>query len=367
MNYTIKEISDEQGWGDFILLPYTIYKNDPSWIAPQTTEIRRVLDVKKNPYFKDGILKLFVCYHNGLPVSRTIMVINHAHWAKFKRKSAFFGFLESVNDSAAIECLFRKVESECRLLGAEYLEGPFNPGHYSELGILTNNFDVPPAFFETYNPPYYVQLLTSTGFSELIRFHTMKNDNMPDTLSKIHWKKERLPAHITVRKFNLLRINRELELMREINNDAFDGNWYFLPLSSAEYRFSARFLFLVTSPGLILFAEYKGKPVGVLQCAINFNSLIKSYDGKIRVWHLPAILLKRRKLKELTIFTVGIKKSYQNTGVSAALITSALEILKRYTSVSTTWISDENKAIMHIAELFGMKPSKYFSIYSKSL
>jgi ribosomal protein S18 acetylase RimI-like enzyme len=367
MNYTVKEITDEEGWSDFMLLPYTIYKNDPNWIAPQASEARRILDAQKNPYFRDGILKLFVCYHDNHPVCRTAMVTNHAHWVKFKRKSAFFGFLESVNDIKAIDFLFRRVESECRLLGAEYLEGPLNPSHYSELGILTDNFDVPPVFFETYNPPYYPNLLAGTGFRELIRFHTRKNDDMPATLSNIHPERERLPTDIKVRKFNLLRMKRELDLMREINNDAFDGNWYFLPLSREEYRFSARFLFLVTSPGLILFAEYKGKPAGVLQCAVNFNSLIKSYGGKIRAWHLPSILLKRRKLKELTIFTVGIKKSFQHTGVSAALISSAFEILKRYTSVSTTWISDENKSVIHIAELFGMKPYKHFSIYSKPL
>jgi hypothetical protein len=87
----------------------------------------------------------------------------------------------------------------------------------------------------------------------------------------------------------------------------------------------------------------------------------------MKPWHLPGLLLKRRSLKELMIFTVGIKKEFQHTGVSAALLKSAMGLFKKYDSVSTTWISDENKAVIHVSELVGMKPYKYFSIYSKSL
>ena len=369
MIYTVSEISGEKGWHDFLSLPSEIYRDDPNWIAPQVSETRRLLDAGKNPYFMEAVLKLFICYCDNKPVSRSILVINHRHWERWNKKSAFFGFFESVNDMLAAKTLFEKIEAESRSLGAEYLEGPFNPNHYSELGILVNNFGIPPIFFETYNPPYYSQLLAEAGFSELCRFHTRLNDDMPSLLAKIQSAKTKgdIDKDIVIKRFRLGRMKKELEIMREINNDAFEGNWYFLPLTRAEYLFSAKFMFLVTTPRLVLFAEYKGEPVGLLQCVVNFNRLIKPYKGKLEPWHLPALLMKRKSLKELVIFTVGIKKAFQHTGVSAALVNSALEIFKKYDSVSTTWISDENKAVIHVAGLFGMKPYKYFSIYSKSL
>jgi hypothetical protein len=369
MIYCVSEISGRDGWNDFLSFPQKVYRDDPNWVAPMISEVRRVLNNSGNPYFKNAVLKLFVCYCEEKPVCRSILVINRLHWNKWGKKTAFFGFFESMNDNVAVKYLFERIETDSRKLGAEYLEGPLNPNHYSELGLLLDNFSVPPVFFETYNPSYYPFLIESAGFSELCRFHTRINNDINATLSKSVEKPD--PAiinkDITIRKFNIFRLNRDLEIMREINNDAFENNWYFLPLTREEYKFSAKYMFLVTTPGLVLIAEYKGQPVGALQCVINFNSLIKPLKGRIMPWQLPGLLLKRRRLKELVIFTVGIKKPFRHTAVSAIMIKSALRILKKYSVVTTTWISDDNKTVIYISDLFEMKPYKHFGIYSKPL
>jgi len=369
MSYYVRNISDNVGWKDFLSLPYSIYKDDPNWIPQLNSEVKRVLNSAKNPYFKNASLKLYVCYSDNKPVSRSIMVINRQHWTKWNKKAAFFGYFESFNDVEAVKYLFSEIEGECKSAGAEYLEGPFNPNHYSELGILTDNFKIDPIFFETHNPPYYSQLLNETGFSEIFQIHTRINTNISDTFSKginINDTGDSGKS-ISIRKFNIWKMKRDLEILREINNDAFEGNPYFLPLTMDEYKFSSRFLFFVTTPGLILFAEYKGQPVGAFQCVINFNRLIKPLKGRIMPWDLPALFLKRNSLKELVIFTVGIKKAFRNTRISAMLIKSAEKIFQKYSTVSTTWTYDENKAIIHIGELFEMKPHKHFGIFSKLL
>ncbi len=369
MSYSVRQISDKKGWDDFLSIPLEIYRDDPNWVAPQNSQVRRVLNSGKNPYFADATIKLYVCYSGEKPVCRSIMVITPLHWLKWNKKSAFFGFFESVNDCEAVKYLFTKIEDESCALGAEYLEGPFNPNPYSELGVLIDNYNSDPVFFETFNPPYYSQLLNEAGFSETCRFHTRINNNITATLSKSIKRSDTatLDKDITIRKFNFWRLNRDLEIMREINNDAFENNWYFLPLSRDEYKFSAKYLFFVTTPGLILIAEYNGQPVGAIQFVINFNRLIKPLKGRLMPWNLPGMFLKRRRIKELVIFTVGIKKAFQHTRVSALMIQAAIKIFKKYSSVSTTWISDENKAVIHISELFEMKPYKHFGIYSKPL
>ena len=368
MSYFVREIKGKAGMDDFLSIPGEVYRNDPNHVAPQPSEIKRVLNPLKNPYFANASLRIYICYSLGKPVSRAIMVINPVHWQKWNRRSAFFGFFESVNDIKAVKCLFEKIEADSRAAGAEYLEGPFNPNHYSELGILLDNFNEPPVFFETYNPPFYSQLLLQSGFGELCKFHTLINNNISETVTgKI--KNHALPARnkdITVRKFNIFRFKRDLEILRDINNDAFENNWYFLPLSQEEYKFSAKFLFLVTTPGLILITEYKGKPVGALQCVINFNCLIKSFNGRIMPWDLPRLLLRRRKVKELVIFTGAIKKAFRDKRVFAALFSNALKIFRNYSTLSTTWISDENLGA-HLARLLGLKTDKNFAVFSKQL
>lgn len=369
MSFTVREITGDMGMNDFLSIPPEIYRNDPNWVAPQLSEIKRTLNPSLNPYFVNASLRLYVGYSDGKPVCRSIMVINHLHWIKWKKKSAFFGFFESIDDSNAVKYLFDRIEADSREAGAEYLEGPFNPNHYSELGILIDNFNSVPGFFETYNPPYYPQLLQKTGFSELKIFHTRHNNKISATLSENF--RITNPANndndYTIRKFNIFRLKRDLGIMREINNEAFEDNWYFLPLSQEEYKFSAKFLFFVTLPGLIQIVEYKGKPAGTIQCVLNFNRLIKPYNGKMNWWNLPGLLLRRRNLKELVVFTIGIKKAFHHTPVLGMIVKSALKIFQDYSTLTTTWISDENKGVIHFTEFLEMKPYKHFAIYSKHL
>jgi hypothetical protein len=368
MSFLVSEIVDKKGMDDFLSIPSEIYRNDPNRIAPLDSELRRLLDPIKNPYFKNAILRIYVCYYHSKPVSRSILVVNHLYWKKWNRKSAFFGFFESFNYKNSVKCLFDKMEADSRESGAEYLEGPFNPNHYSELGILTDNFTSDPLFFETYNPSYYSELLNEAGFSELKKLHTMINYDISSTIEN----KYRLSSDqtfknkITVRKLNIFRLKRDLEILRDINNDAFENNPFFLPLSREEYRFSAKHLFFVSTPGLILIAEYKGLPVGAAQFALNINSIFKTLKGRVMPWNIPGLLWRQRTIKELVVFTVGIKKAYHHTRVFSALLKSAINIFRNFQTLSTTWISDESLS-ENLTRLLDLKPYKHFSIFSKQL
>ena len=367
--FEVREIKDETGMNDFLSLPAEIYRNDPNWIAPQLSEVKRTLNPSLNPYFANASLQLFVCYSDGKPVCRSVLVINRLYWQRWNRKSAFFGFFESIENGEAVKYLFSRIEEEARKAGAEIIEGPFNPNHYSELGILLDNFNTEPLFFETYNPTYYPLLLKEAGLSISEVLHTRTNSDITNTLSKLKRVKdpELESNEYTIRKFNIFRMNRDLEILREINNEAFKNNHYFLPLSAEEYSFSAKFLFLVTLPKLILIVEHKGKPAGAIQCVINFNRMIKSFNGKLHWWQLPGLLINRNNSKELIIFTVGVKKLYRNSPVLAMIVRSALKIFQNYSTLSTTWVSDENKGVNHFSDLLEMKPYKHFALYLKSL
>jgi hypothetical protein len=368
MSYQVKIVSGKKGMDDFLAVPSEIYKDDPNRIVTLHSGLRRVLDPLVNPYFKRASLRIYVCYKDERPVSRSVLVINRYYWQKWNKKSAFFGFFETANDRTAVRCLLDKIEADSRESGALSLEGPFNPNHYSELGILTDNFDTPPVFFETHNPPYYPGLLEENGFTGMNSFHTMINRSLRSTLEKNFRSYETSPERheISVRKFNIFRFRRDLEILRAVNNDAFDNNQFFLPLSESEYKFSAKNLFFVTSPGHILIAEYRGRPVGAVQFALNINVLLKRFNGKIMPWNIPALLWKRSRIDELVVFTVGVRREFRKTWVFAMLLRSSIKILRNYSTLSTTWISDDNLS-RGLTRLLELKTDKHFTIYSKQL
>ncbi len=142
MDYEIKGVSDTKQLNDFIALPYIIYNDDPHWVPPIKSELKRTLSLEKNPYFSDTTLQLFNCYKTGEICSQVAIIINKQHQQKYGEKTAFFGFFESINDPTAVVYLFEKIEQYCIFNGIESIEGPFNPNHYSELGLKADQFDM---------------------------------------------------------------------------------------------------------------------------------------------------------------------------------------------------------------------------------
>src|ERR1035437_7976951 len=122
MSFLVKEITMQDGLDDFLSIPSEIYKDDPNWIAPQRSELKKVLNPVKNPYFLNASLKIYVCYSEGKPVCRSIMVINHLHWTKWNKKSVFFGFFKSFKDGGEVGFFLKKIEEGSRAAGGEFFE-----------------------------------------------------------------------------------------------------------------------------------------------------------------------------------------------------------------------------------------------------
>lgn len=369
MDYRVEEIESERAEVDFLDLPEKIYRGDANWVAPIKAEVRRVLDSDKNPYFSEACLRRFICYRSAEPVARAAVVIDKRYWLRWGTKAATFGYFESEDDPEAADVLFGAVERYCREWGAEVLEGPFNPNHYSEVGMLIGPFDSPPRFFEPYNPAYYPKLLEDLGYRVQKRLHTRSNRWM-STERTVGVSNPGLTSPgggFTIRPFDLRRMSGDLERMRQVFNDAFLENWHFLPLSKEEYRFTSKYLFFVTQPRLVLIVERGREPVGVLSCALNINTVLQPYRGEIRTWQYPELLWKRRSIQEIIVYAAGIKRQYRGTDVREHMRNAMFDITRRYPLVATTWMTDDNVPPLRETSRWGLRPDRWFAIYEKAL
>ena len=67
MSYRVLPVTDGGRLNDFLRLPFAVYRGDSNWVPPIISEAKRILDVKRNPYFAQASLGLFVCYKDGAP------------------------------------------------------------------------------------------------------------------------------------------------------------------------------------------------------------------------------------------------------------------------------------------------------------
>ncbi len=364
MCYKVVRVSTGNELNDFVELPFEVYKDNRQWVAPIRSELKKLLDIKTNPYFRNASLALFNCYKDNKITARISISVNNAYNSKAPVRTAFFGFFEAVSDQNAARCLFDEVKKYCKENDIKRLEGPFNPNLYSELGMLCSNYDSPPSFFQTYNPEYYNSLLHENGFTVLEILHTRVNADSSVYMNK-HFSKpfELRSREFVVRNFDKRNTERDLEHLRNIYNDAFSENWHFTQVSREEYLFVSKHLSIVTPPELIKFVEYKGEPVAVVQFALDVNPLLRKFKGRRNPVRYLELLAKRKRIDRVLLFAVGIKKDFRNSRVADLLFKATVELGRNYKVLEATWMYDDNRTAISLAEKLGLLRDKEFCIY----
>ena len=75
--------------------------------------------------------------------------------------------------------------------------------------------------------------------------------------------------------------DREIETLRELLNDSFYENPYFVPITGDEFRFQIGPFKRVMDPAISLVAEMDGVPVAFCVTLPDFNPLLKKMNGSM--------------------------------------------------------------------------------------
>ena len=370
MAYEVVPVTGGRRLREFLRLPFALYRDDPLWVPPLMARLRKTLDPGRNPYFANASLRLLLCLKDRTPVARLAVVMDDRRRdGRGGGQTAGFGFFESADDDEAVRCLFEAAEAYCLARGAGSLEGPFNPHHYSELGLQIDRFGTPPSFFQPYNPPFYPALLERAGYRIAARLQTMRNNRIREFLEGRYRERPDAEARngYAVRPISRRHFRHDLELLREINNEAFSGNWRFLPLGREEFAFAAEGLRLVSPSDLILFVEHRGRPVAALQAALDVNPALRRLRGRPGPLRAIRFLADRRRIRTIIAFTVAIRRDYRHSRVFYALLTAIARVARRFDALETTWVSPDNRPSVRAAESLGATPDKTFAIYAKEL
>ena len=111
---------------DFIRVQYDIFRNDPAYVPPLELELRDRLTPGKNPLFEHAEGTLFTAWRNGKIVGRCSAQIDREHLRVHQDETGFFGFLDTIDDSAVAHRLLESAESWLRARGMKRVRGPFS-------------------------------------------------------------------------------------------------------------------------------------------------------------------------------------------------------------------------------------------------
>lgn len=362
---------------EFLTMPRPIYAGDPHWVEPLRFERLQHLDPLKNPFFAHAEVAYWIARRNGRPVGRISAQVNRAHLQRHDDATGHFGFLEAEDDAAVFTALLRTAEAWLRDRGLRRILGPFTLSINEESGVLVEGFDTPPYFMMGHAPRYYDRQIEAAGYVKAKDLIAYAYDTAVDPDPSLVTLVERACSKhdIRIRTADMGRYDEEVRTIFDIFNDAWIGNWGFIPFSPTELKHVAASLKPLLRADDIAIAEIDGEAVAMAVSMSNVNEAIADFGGRLLPFNWAKLLwrLKVRRTKTARLALMGVRRRYHRGALSAALALGVIHQIRRAHRKRGTlrgelsWVLEDNKPTRRIIEMYGAKPYKLYRLYARDL
>ncbi len=370
----VRPVMSFRDMGQFIDVPWHVYANDPMWVPPLRLE-RRFHFSRYNPYFKHGEWQAWVAYRQGRPVGRISAQVDSLHQERYGSDSGHFGLLECIDDSEVLNALMLHAEAWLASRQIRRISGPFNLSINQECGILVDGFDTPPVVMMPHSPRWYGRLLEEQGFlpmKDLLAYKINVDFEIPRVMQLLI---NRFSPRIKLRTLKRDQFAAEMELLRDIFNDAWSENWGFIPFTQEEFAELGNSLRLLLPDEYIQIAEINGKAAAFMVGLPNLNEVLSELDGSLFPFGWLKLIrkIKHHDIRTARIPLMGVRKEFHNTPTGLALACMVIDAPRQVgikhgvREVELSWILEDNLPMRNILDNLGSKPYKRYRIYGKTL
>lgn len=373
-SYHIRPVSDPKQLDEFIAVPWSVYRDDPYWVPPLLFEQRQRL-TPKNPFFQHAHWQAWTAWSGDRSVGRISAQVDRLYQERHAVKTGYFGMLEAEDSPELVAALLATAEKWLREQGMQQVRGPFNLSINEECGVLVEGFDTPPYIMMGHARPYYKHHIEAAGYHaarDLLAYEIAPDFDAPAVMTRLA---EKAGRDVTIRPLRRKQLKQELEILRDIFNDAWVDNWGFTPFTAAEFADIGELLTLLVDDDFVQIAEINDRPVAMIVALPNINEVIRDLNGRLLPtgWFKLLWRLKIGYPETARAPLMGVRKEYQHTRLGPALAFMVVDavrqclIRRRIRNVELSWILEDNSGMRNIIETCGGVISKRYRIYEKSL
>jgi GNAT superfamily N-acetyltransferase len=374
---TIRPVRGRRQLKRFVKVPFRIHRDHPQWVPPLIFERMQFLDPRKNPWFEHGEAEFLIAEREGETVGRISAHLDR-RWDEFQGgNDAMFGFFETVEDADVARALLEAAAEWAAERGRDRVLGPMDFTTNDEIGILIEGFDRRPMILEPWHPPYYRQLIESSGFGKAmdvlmweLNFGDLKDGERFDPAIHAAATKALRDEGIEIRNMRKRDMATEVRRFTDVYNEAWGKNWGFVPITDAEVEFQAKNLKQVLNEEWTFMAEKDGEVVGAALTLPDINQVMARMNGRLLPFGWLRFLRGRAGIDRLRVFALGVKHEYRRTGVAAGLYLKHLETAARPGAIKggeMGWILETNEPMNRAMEGMGGQVVKRYRLYERAL
>lgn len=364
-----------KGVDRFIALPYRLHQGDPNWVPPLFMERQETLSPKTNPYFLHADVMYFLALRGDRVVGRISAQIDRSGLEIRKDATGHFGLLAAEDDQAVVDALFQAAADWLRAKGMIRMVGPFNLSINEETGLLVDGWDRPPMLMMGHDRAYLGPRIEAAGLTKAKDVYAYLYDIEQDLPAGVRQMIDRpLPSNLRLRMLDMKRYEEDLGHVTSIFNNAWSGNWGFVPLSEAETKQMAKSLKLLINPKLAWIAEVDEKPVAFGVCLPNLNEAIADLGGKLFPFGIVKMLwrLKVAGVKTARVPLMGVRRDVGGwlQAILPFLVVDRMRLEARklgYEWIELSWILEDNRPMRRMIEAIGSERYKTYRLYERAL
>lgn len=373
MEIHVLDLENKRQIREFLELPFRIYAHIPQWVPPLEADARRMLDRRRNPFFRHGEAQFLLAREDGQVVGRLAVLENRKYNEFNREKTAFFYLFECENSPQAARGLFETAFEWARGRGLEKIAGPKGFSALDGLGLLVRGFEYRPAFGLPYNPPYYVDLIESLGFQPVGETVSGYLDETMQFPAKIHELAERVMQRrgLRVTRFKSRRELRQVvPYFRDLYNASLGGTEGTAPISEEEARTMAEQLIWFADPALVKLVMKDEQPVGFLLGYPDISRALQRTKGRLWPFGWLVMLWELWTTREINLNGAGMIEGYRGVGGTALLFSEMYKSVVeggRYRYADLVQIGVENSAMQREMANFGIVFHKTHRMYERVL
>lgn len=357
----------------FIKLPFQLYEDCDFWVPPMMSDMKLALNPKKHPFYQHSEASFFIVEDGKEVLGRIAVLNNQPYNLSHKTSTAFFYYLDAVDEIEVFQALFEAAFDWARKQGLKKITGPLGFHALDGRGILVHGFDSMPATGIPYNHFYYGVAFEELGFKKVTDFVSgtieLKGRDLPQRLYKINDIGER--RSFRIKSFTTKEdILGWVSIIRGIYNETYPSLKDHYPINEAEMNFAVDRLIEIADPKLIKLIMKEDEPIGFLLAYPNIVKGIKRSKGTLLPFGWLYLLRELKSTRRIDFNGIAILPKHQGLGASAVLYMELKKTLEnlRFRRGEIVQIEDDNlKSLGEIEAIGDVEWRKRHRIYEKDL
>lgn len=376
MPVEIVAVTDKATMRRFIRVPFAVHKSDRAWIPPLLIEREQAFSPKHNEFVRRSEVRFWLARRGGRDVGRISAQIDPLAQQEGHDPVGHFGCLSAIDDPEVFAALLDTAESFLKSRGVRHVYGPFTLSINEETGLLVEGFETPPMLLMGHDLPFVSGRLEALGYRKEKDVYAYLLDMQAPLSPRARGMLDRpLPGSVRLRRLDFSDYANEIRRMVDIFNDAWSGNWGFVPLTETETDEMAQRMRILLDERLVWFAELDGEAVGFIVVLPNVNEACRDLRGRLFPFGWAKLLwrLKMRKVRTARVPLMGVRRRLAGTVLGSAIPLQLIgavfpaPALFGFRSIELSWILEDNLPMRRILERLGARAYKTYRIYGKPL